>query len=117
MATIVQSPLLGKKVLYVKGAPEIVLANSNRVAIDGTYKPVAECKAGIEKQLLDYQNQAMRTLGFAYQIIEDGMDETFFVEGRLHDTDLTYLGIVAISDPVRADVPPLFKVAWTQVST
>ena len=35
MATIVQSPLLGKKVLYVKGAPEIVLANSNRVAIDG----------------------------------------------------------------------------------
>ena len=66
MATIVQSPLLGKKVLYVKGAPEIVLANSNRVAIDGTYKPVAECKAGIEKQLLDYQNQAMRTLGFAY---------------------------------------------------
>ena len=34
------------------------------------------------------------------------MDETFFVEGRLHDTDLTYLGIVAISDPVRADVPP-----------
>ena len=105
MATIVQSPLLGKKVLYVKGAPEIVLANSNRVAIDGTYKPVAECKAGIET-IIDYQKQAMRTLGFAYQIIEDGMDETFFVEGRLHDTDLTYLGIVAISDPVRADVPP-----------
>lgn len=74
MATIVQSPLLGKKVLYVKGAPEIVLAKSNRVAIDGTCKPVAECKAGIEKQLLDYQNQAMRTLGFAYQIIEDGKD-------------------------------------------
>ena len=61
---------------YVKGAPEIVLAKSNRVAIDGTCKPVAECKAGIEKQLLDYQNQAMRTLGFAYQIIEDGKDET-----------------------------------------
>ena len=105
MATVVQSSLLGKRVLYVKGAPEIVLANSNRVAIDGTYKPVEECKAGIEKQLLDYQNQAMRTLGFAYQILEDGQDATFFVNGRLHKTDLTYLGIVAISDPVRADVP------------
>lgn len=77
MATVVQSSLLGKRVLYVKGAPEIVLANSNRVAIDGTYKPVEECKAGIEKQLLDYQNQAMRTLGFAYQILEDGQDATF----------------------------------------
>ena len=90
MATVVQSSLLGKRVLYVKGAPEIVLANSNRVAIDGTYKPVEECKASIEKQLLDYQNQAMRTLGFAYQILEDGQDATFFVNGRLHKTCLLY---------------------------
>lgn len=105
MATIVQSPLLGKKILYVKGAPEIVLANSQRVAIDGTYKPVEACKAEIEKQLLDYQNQAMRTLGFACQIFEEGQDITSFVNGKLHAADLTYLGIVAISDPVRADVP------------
>lgn len=105
MATIVQSPLLGKKVLYVKGAPEIVLANSQRVAIDGTYKPVEACKAEIEKQLLDYQNQAMRTLGFACQIFEEGQDITSFVNGKLHAANLTYLGIVAISDPVRADVP------------
>lgn len=105
MATVVKSPLLGKTVLYVKGAPEIVLANSNRVAINGSYKPVEACKADIEKQLLDYQNQAMRTLGFAYQILDDDLDESFFVNGRLHNTDLTYLGIVAISDPVRSDVP------------
>ncbi|WP_455637746.1 calcium-translocating P-type ATPase, PMCA-type [Parabacteroides sp.] len=105
MATVVQSPLLGKKVLYVKGAPEIVLANSQRVATEGTYKPVDACKAGIEQQLLDYQNQAMRTLGFAYQILDDEKEDTFFVNGRLQGTNLTYLGIVAISDPVRADVP------------
>lgn len=105
MATVVQSPLLGKKILYVKGAPEIVLANSQRVATEGTYKPVEACRADIEQQLLSYQNQAMRTLGFAYQIIEDGQDAEFFVNGRLHNTDLTYLGIVAISDPVRSDVP------------
>lgn len=105
MATVVQSGLLGKKILYVKGAPEIVLTNSQRVATGGEYKPIEACKADIEKQLLNYQNQAMRTLGFAYQIIEDGKDEAYFVNGRLHGTDLTYLGIVAISDPVRADVP------------
>lgn len=105
MATLVESALLHKKVLYVKGAPEIVLAHSRRVAIDGTYKPVADCKETIEKQLLDYQNQAMRTLGFAYQIVEEGQADDFFVDGKLHQTDLTYLGIVAISDPVRSDVP------------
>ena len=91
--------------------------NSNRVAIDGTYKPVEECKAGIEKQLLDYQNQAMRTLGFAYQILEDGQDATFFVNGRLHKTDLTYLGIVAISDPVVLMFRLLSKVALMPAST
>lgn len=105
MATVVESALLGKKVLYVKGAPEIVLAHSKRVAIDGTYKPVESCQEKIEKQLTDYQNQAMRTLGFAYQIVEGEEDKAFFAEGRLYKTDLTYLGIVAISDPVRADVP------------
>lgn len=105
MATIVQSPLLGKRVLYVKGAPEIVLANSKRVATEEGYKSVEECKAGIEAQLLAYQNQAMRTLGFAYQIIEEGAEEPTFVDGRLQHADLTYMGIVAISDPVRADVP------------
>ncbi len=109
MATIVHSPLIGKRVLYVKGAPEIVLANSKRVAADTTYKSVEEYKPIIEKQLHDYQNQAMRTLGFAYQIIEDGDEDAFFVDGRLHNVNLTYLGIVAISDPVRADVPPAVR--------
>ncbi|MDY3068295.1 MAG: calcium-translocating P-type ATPase, PMCA-type [Parabacteroides sp.] len=105
MATVVKSPLLGKKVLYVKGAPEIVLANSNRVETGGGYKSVEECKADIEKQLLDYQNQAKRTLGFAYQILDDNDNDSPYADGKLHNVDLTYLGIVAISDPVRADVP------------
>lgn len=107
MATVVESPLAGKKILFVKGAPEIVLANSKQVATEQGLKPVDECKANIDKQLSDYQNQAMRTLGFAYQIIEQtDRTETFFHEGRLiPTTNLTFLGIVAISDPVRADVP------------
>ncbi len=106
MATIVHSPLLGKKVLYVKGAPEIVLANCYQVATEEGYQPVMNCKESIEKQLLLYQNQAMRTLGFAYQVLEKEEEEQpFFVAGRLHNTRLTFLGIAAISDPVRADVP------------
>lgn len=106
MATVVDSPLLGRKVLYVKGAPEIVLANCRQVAMDGTMKPAAACKSEIEAQLLAYQNQAMRTLGFACHILEDGDDVAPYADGRLKkDINLTYLGIVAISDPVRADVP------------
>lgn len=106
MATVVKSSLLGKKVLYVKGAPEIVLSNSRRVAMNGAYVPVEEARPEIERQLLAYQNQAMRTLGFAYQILDESADEAPYTDGRLNpDVDLTYIGIVAISDPVRKDVP------------
>ncbi|MDR0954546.1 MAG: calcium-translocating P-type ATPase, PMCA-type [Rikenellaceae bacterium] len=96
MATIVQSPLLGKRVLYVKGAPEIVLDLCKTV-------PVA--RETVQAQLLEYQNKAMRTLGFACQILEDDDPTDYIQEGRLHHTDLTFMGIVAISDPIRAEVP------------
>ena len=105
MATVVDSPLVGKKVLYVKGAPEIVLANCNRVATADGCATVEESRNGIETKLLEYQGMAMRTLGFACQVLEEGDDTAPYADGRLAGTDLTFLGFVAISDPVRADVP------------
>ena len=105
MATVVDSPLLGAKVLYMKGAPEIVLTHCTNVAmLDGT-KPACEMQTDIETLLLSYQNQAMRTLGFAYKILSDHEAEAPYENGRLIHKDLTYLGVVAISDPVREDVP------------
>ena len=110
MATVVESPLLGKRVLYVKGAPEIVLANSNRVELEtGLFATVEEQAPSIESKLLEYQNMAMRTLGFAYQILDNEADVEPYANGRLNGTDLTFLGFVAISDPVRADVPEAVK--------
>lgn len=103
MATIVQSQL-GTPILYVKGAPEIVLGLSSQVegAID---------RQSIEAELVKYQSQAMRTLGFAYQKlarVEEGISE-----GKLVAKELTFLGIVAISDPVRVDVPPAIRECLT----
>lgn len=94
MATVVKSAS-GENILYVKGAPEIVF---------GMCKDTAGLtRKEIDAQLLDYQNQAMRTLGFAYQILKDG-DKTI-ADGKVVADGLVFLGIVAISDPVRADVP------------
>jgi len=104
MATLVSSPLLNKKVLYVKGAPEIVLSHCNQVLHSDGMKTVSESSIMIEELLTQYQNQAMRTLGFAYEIIED--DDARFEDGALVNANLSYLGIAAISDPIREDVPP-----------
>lgn len=102
MATLVNSPLIGKKVLYMKGAPEIVLSKCKTVETSEGEKPVSEYTRQIEEQLLAYQNQAMRTLGFAYKIINE--DNKLPIP-ELADTGLIFLGFVAISDPVREDVP------------
>lgn len=94
MATVVRSAS-GKDVLYVKGAPEIVFgmcADTSGVT-----------KAEIDAQLLEYQNQAMRTLGFAYQELQPG--DATISDGKVTATGLRFIGIVAISDPVRAEVP------------
>lgn len=94
MATVVTSAT-GKKILYVKGAPEIVFGMCKNTC--------GVTKKEIDAQLLEYQNQAMRTLGFAYQ--ELGDKDATIADGKVVADNLTFLGIVAISDPVRADVP------------
>ena len=110
MATVVNSAVLGKKVLYVKGAPEIVLSNCARVEMPGSkFASAAEQRPAVEAKLLEYQSKAMRTLGFAYQILDDDDNIEPYANGRLSGTKLTFLGFVAISDPVRADVPDAVK--------
>ncbi|NDV82198.1 calcium-translocating P-type ATPase, PMCA-type [Bacteroides sp. 51] len=103
MATIVDSSLLGKKVLYVKGAPEIVLGKCKEVVLEEGTAEVSAYRSKVEEQLLTYQNMAMRTLGFAFKILDEKEEYDCADEAGLND--LYFLGIVAISDPIRPDVP------------
>ena len=101
MATVVNSSLLkGKRILYVKGAPEIVVSLCKQIENN-------VAKSDIDKHLLNYQNQAMRTLGFAYQILNG--NEEVVKDGKVVADNLTFEGIVAISDPVRKEVPAAVK--------
>ena len=103
MATLAWSPKLNKKVLFVKGAPEIVLKNSKDVLMQKGLISVDEASTEIHTLLSKYQSQAMRTLGFAWEIVEDDLPR--IQDGKLSNSKLTYAGVVAISDPVREDVP------------
>ena len=98
MATLVDSSVLNTRVLYVKGAPEIVMGKCNLE--ESRVKQYNE-------QLLAYQNQAMRTLGVAYKVIPENssMDCAELVK----EGGLTFMGIFAISDPIRPDVPDAVK--------
>ena len=104
MATVVDSPLLNHRVVYVKGAPEYVMNFCSQMVTAQGLVPMESSRPAVEAKLLQYQNQAMRTLGFAYALV--GPDEPYFMAGHLSPhIRLTFLGVTAIADPVRKEVP------------
>lgn len=98
MATAV-SNASGRRMLYVKGAPEIVFGMSDDAC--GT------SRAEIDRELLEFQNQGMRTLGFACKPLDDGEDPV--KDGKIVANGLTFMGIASISDPIRPDVADAVK--------
>ena len=102
MATIAEVD--GEKYLLVKGAPEIVLdlcemeeRNRNQAL----------------RELDEWQHKAMRTLAFAYRRIDRGeaaSEKSVPTIGQLLSAkDFTLQALVAITDPIRKDVPAAVK--------
>ena len=104
MGTLVRSAQLpGKTILYIKGATDIIRNYCSSIMGDRSWDEISN-------QLLTWQNQAMRTLGFACMLIDDdnlheGVIPNLLDTIKQTGKGLTFQGIVAISDPVRKEVP------------
>lgn len=98
MATVVKSVSKGGTYVFVKGAPEILLGMSAISEAD---------KEAYGADLLNYQNKAMRTLGLAYAEVRE--NEKVIENGKLNADGLTFVGVFAISDPIRKEVPAAIK--------
>ena len=94
MATVVNSKVTGKRVVFVKGAPDILM---------NLCKTTEDEIKNYKAKLVEYQNHANRTLAFAYKELNETDD--IFTDGKLNINDLNMMGIVGIEDPVRTDVP------------
>ncbi len=91
----------GGDVLHLKGAPEVLLAGCDRLHAESGVTPISDAdRAAIAAALAGFQSRGMRTLGFAYR--PEGA-ESPPVAGLT--TGLVWLGLVALADPVRAEVP------------
>lgn len=102
MGTFGISSVLGKMVLHVKGAPEIVLANCSSFRdATGVHPLTGEVLREIAAGFLAAQTEGCRTLAFAYREYDGEAAErlTDFAE------ELIYLGFISIADPVRPEVP------------
>ncbi len=93
MSTEAVDTISGDKIRFVKGAPEIVMSMCESIAGDVS-------RDDVEKNLLQYQSRAMRTLGFAVQL--PGSSELLFI------------GVVGIADPIRDDVKEAIETVSTR---
>ena len=96
MQTTVEAEGGSVQIRYIKGAPEIVLEMSDIIA-------GGHSREEVERTLAGYQSRAMRTLAFAYQKIEGSVA-----------SDVVFLGVVGIADPIRDDVKEAIETCMNQ---
>lgn len=98
--------------IYVKGAPEIVLEKSSRVISKTTSQPK---EVNLTEERLDvltgtineYASRSLRTLAFAYRDLPSWPpqgDEAGEIPFEEIFTDMTFLGILGLQDPLRPGV-------------
>lgn len=112
MATIAE--VAGEKYLLVKGAPEIVLSLCEMEEKD---------RNQALRELDEWQHKAMRTLAFAYKKMakteekdseqkdseQNAVSNKNSFDQLLADKNFTLQALVAITDPIRKDVPAAVK--------
>ncbi len=92
---------IGKKIAYIKGAPEIILERCSHIVLDGRIQPFTkENKIEHFKVTEDLAQQALRNLAFAYKELPEETDE--FKEEM--EERFVFVGIMSMIDPPRPEV-------------
>jgi Ca2+-transporting ATPase len=91
----------GNRVMHTKGATDRLLARCRYIFKEGILMPLTDADRDvIAEQLLRFEHEGYRVLAFADRDLSD-------VEGEIshvHENELTFIGLVALSDPARPEV-------------
>ncbi len=101
--TTIHRTASGKRVAYVKGAPELLLPLCCLIYRDGKASPLEEAERRTIVDRLDlFAESALRVLALAYRELPEGMALSVMEDV---ERDLTFVGLVAMLDPPRPEVP------------
>lgn len=91
----------GKKVAYMKGAPEVVLRHCSKILLNGKEQDLTQADYRIIQQITENMAaQALRNLGFAYKQLPidfEALDEKI-------ENNFVFVGIMSMIDPPRPEV-------------
>ncbi len=94
----------GKLVQFTKGAPDEVLKRCTKVLVDGKVVPMTDAKrAEILAANKAMADKALRVLAASMKSLDK---EPAVYEPETVETDLTFVGLVGMIDPVRPEVKP-----------
>lgn len=111
MTTFHDNYIDGKVVSFTKGAPDIVLANCNRIMQDGKVVELTEeLRQTVLRENSNFAKQALRVLSYAYDI-HDVLPEERTSENI--ESDMIFVGLTGMIDPAR----PEAKVAIAECKT
>ncbi|MDH5703995.1 MAG: HAD-IC family P-type ATPase, partial [Aigarchaeota archaeon] len=97
----------GKRVAYVKGAPEIVLDRSEKIQEKGIVRPLAEDDRERTLRTMKYMAEdALRVLAMSYKELPADNEDNAIEE---LESGLTFVGMVGMIDPPREEVPPAIE--------
>ncbi len=103
MMTSIHQNSQAQVIAYVKGAGLEILSRSTRIQWGETVVPMTdELNAAVRKQIDAFARDAYRVLALAIRELP-GPTEKY--ESGVVEAQLTFVGLVAILDPPRADVP------------
>jgi Ca2+-transporting ATPase len=115
MATFHRVPIDGVEhvVELVKGAPDVVLARCRVEGgpFSGAQAPIDETRAAIERANQEMGEKGLRVLAFAVREIGEADLAAATADPMSFATDLAFVGMVGIIDPLRAEAKDAVRVA------
>lgn len=98
----------GKKIAYIKGAPEILLSKSTHIFYNGSVRKLtAEDKKKIHAVLDKMTSSALRVLGIGYRYVSSSKKYT----SQNIETKIIFVGLQAMIDPPRPEVKEAINIS------
>ena len=96
-----------EKIVYVKGAPEVIIERCSNVFMEGRDEPLNDSR----RKILLEKNRQLASSGIRVLAVASRNISSLQISSKDWEKDLTFLGLVGISDPARPEAKAAVKAA------